>query len=568
MFYTYNPHRHVKIWLSKNPDSFLNLENQLRLIRMRSINPTDEINFVYDSSLLSAEAIEELDKFCLQYNIAAKDVQKDLLPQCKTVEENNLIKAYKDEIAHLDEGGNLAVACDILRWLRPVYELGTYTDFDVPVDTREIPPTVQVDKPLLVNMGSVVLGSGIESLALNNDTVAVVDCDAALEDIKKIQKTLFENSLAKPYSSVFQTHISTNIRSLEEFLPPFIVPILLKMDPNYAMLDELASISRGKTSRQVRHNIMKLTENNKVFSENILAGSFIFGFGYLSDQEKITAAAAQLRSTVQSQLGWFNWLFLPSAQYQQIKAIASIKDDNEFLTTMRKQTRMGMLKTNVIYTSGPGAVALGWLGRLFLKRETIDTDIALSSFAHYGLDKVFISENSLPMHAKSKEVVAKMSVTEVGKTNDLSWLEEGQNATVVREQKIEKSALTIQRFFRGNKVRAEAHLPASFLGMRDKTQAHIDKIEADLNGWFGFYRYRQRHEKIRALRGILTHFDKEHFDVDGFQKALASYRSTDISASLGKSETKALIDELTLFSHRAKIYRLTDSQGQLSLNLQ
>ena len=43
MPYELNPHRHVKIWLSKKPDIFLNQENQLRLVRIRAQNPDDVI---------------------------------------------------------------------------------------------------------------------------------------------------------------------------------------------------------------------------------------------------------------------------------------------------------------------------------------------------------------------------------------------------------------------------------------------------------------------------------------------------------------------------------------------
>lgn len=115
MAYTFNPHRHVKIWLSKDPDTFLNMENQLRLVKMRGINPKDEITLVYESSLLSANALAELHAFCAKHNITPKDVTKDLLPHCKTDLERALAEKYRDEITHLSEGGNLAVGSDILR---------------------------------------------------------------------------------------------------------------------------------------------------------------------------------------------------------------------------------------------------------------------------------------------------------------------------------------------------------------------------------------------------------------------------------------------------------------------
>lgn len=198
MPYLFNPHRHVKIWLSKDKDTFLNLENQMRLAKMREINPRDEIFFIYDSKLLSPSALSELESFCTRYNITPKDVQKDVIPQCQSEEERNLIEIYNDEVSHLSEGGNLASGSDILRWLKPVYELGTYTDFDVQVDTRKLPQTINVEKPLLLSLGSHPLDKDFEGLVLNNDIIAVVDTEAALADIQKIQKTIYLGCSKQP----------------------------------------------------------------------------------------------------------------------------------------------------------------------------------------------------------------------------------------------------------------------------------------------------------------------------------------------------------------------------------
>ncbi|MBN9230775.1 MAG: hypothetical protein BGO90_07795 [Legionella sp. 40-6] len=131
MTYNFNPHRHVKIWLSKDKDSFLNLENRVRLVKMRDDNPEDEITFIYDSSLLSARAQLELQTFCKQYGIIAKDVRTEIIPFCATDNQQTLIALYEDEIGNLDTGGNLAAASDILRWLKPVYDSGIYSDFDI-----------------------------------------------------------------------------------------------------------------------------------------------------------------------------------------------------------------------------------------------------------------------------------------------------------------------------------------------------------------------------------------------------------------------------------------------------
>ncbi len=52
MSYTFNPHHHVKIWLSKKPDSFLNFENQKRLIIVHS-NLSEMVCFVQKRLALS-----------------------------------------------------------------------------------------------------------------------------------------------------------------------------------------------------------------------------------------------------------------------------------------------------------------------------------------------------------------------------------------------------------------------------------------------------------------------------------------------------------------------------------
>lgn len=147
--YNYNPHQHVKIWLSNDRNSFLTLINQLRLVKMRNLNPADTINLVYDSRLLSDEALANLKTFCQKHNIVVHDIPKKIIPFCKTKEEEKLIQLYQDEIFNLEQGGNLGVASDLLRMLEAVYSLGTYSDFDVHIDTKKLPPLIQIKEPFL-----------------------------------------------------------------------------------------------------------------------------------------------------------------------------------------------------------------------------------------------------------------------------------------------------------------------------------------------------------------------------------------------------------------------------------
>jgi len=204
--YNYNPHRHVKIWLSKKENVFLNIENQMRLIKIAKKNATDKIYFIYDSKLLTETAITQLEAFCKKRgNIIPKDVTKDIIPACQTTEEKNLLTIYEDEITHLDKGGNLAVCSDILRWLEPVYTLGTYSDFDVDIDTTTLPANLSVNTCLLLNLGSFDQSLSLKDLQyqVTNDFFLQPLCDLIIKPLAACFNR-FPNPPANP-ESVFIT---------------------------------------------------------------------------------------------------------------------------------------------------------------------------------------------------------------------------------------------------------------------------------------------------------------------------------------------------------------------------
>ena len=97
MPYKYNPHSHVKVWVSSNPSVFMNFENQTRLIAIREKNPRDVIHLVYDSTMLNKQALHDLDVFCKENNIIPVDADtfKDKL---QSPQEQELYECYKDEI--------------------------------------------------------------------------------------------------------------------------------------------------------------------------------------------------------------------------------------------------------------------------------------------------------------------------------------------------------------------------------------------------------------------------------------------------------------------------------------
>lgn len=547
MSYDFNPHCHVKIWLSED-GNFLNLENRSRLIEMRDINPKDIIYFIYDSRLLSEKALKELESFCTRYNIISKDVQKDVIPDCHTEEEKKLIEIYNDEISHLNEGGNLAVGSDILRWVKPVYKLGSYTDFDVKVDTRMLPEIISVEKPLLLNLGSVAVKGDVESLIINNDIVAVVDSEQALSDIQKIQTAIYTYcSKQSTTENVIHKRRTKLGEELGELLSPFVAEMMLAIDLHEQSVSLLASLISGKTAREVRQHIIAVTADNLCYSKSILSQNKQ-SVTHLSDAAIITKATSLIRAATKEKLGWVYWLLLPKNQYKSIQALDSIQDDDTFLTQARAEYRKEMLQNGVAYTSGSFALT-SVFDKYFYKKDTINNEVALFSLTRYALDKAFISGCSFSLHANPRTVAARVCMKEAGIFSDLSWLQEGKAARARREQQI---------------IKEQEHLPQYFHDMREKMEGHIKKIQTDLKGFFGFYRYRERHAKIDALQKIMGHFNEQSFDIKAFDAALNSYRTKDVSASIGKSKTKELIDDLEGFSRHAKYYMM-DENGKVEI---
>lgn len=562
MPYSFNPHRHVKIWLSKDKEIFLNLENQLRLVKMREMNPDDEITLIYDSKLLSENAIDNLNQFCKKYNIIPKDV-RTLLTRCTIQEDVNLVEIYEDEINNLMRGGNLGVASDILRWLKPVYQLGTYSDFDVTINTRKLPKTIPVDRPLLLSLGSIAFLSGKEGLGLNNDIIAVVDEENASDAIKKIQQTLY-NYCRINNNSHFRFMRNLYREALISTFGLLIGTILLGNDPEFQLLKVLEQTELEQSTRSVRklrETIIKLTDT----VENFVASTYSVNTPL--SNETLKTIADNERNDLKKNLGFWGWLRLPSQKYQEIKEIIDIKDDRDFLDILRKESRSSLLKKAVVYSSGPFAVMTALFPKLFYTGEAIDNEIRSFAFSHYNLDKAFSSNNSCRFHTTRNEFVKSMANGE-RQICDLSWLEVGVEAQGKREEKIIEATKTIQQFFRNTRkeyhlkcTQAAVNLPKKFNKLHQEISSHIKQIESDLSGCFGFYRRAQRHEKIQALKGILAYFDVHgNFDYKKFQNERHQYQSDDIFASLGKSKTKELIERVISLSREARFYKLGNQE--------
>lgn len=175
---------------------------------------------------------------------------------CVSDEEKKLVSIYQDEIAHLDSGGNPAVGSDILRWLKPCYELGTYSDFDTNINTQTLPSEVEVEGSLLLNIGSALQSfpaGEFEFLHINNDLIAVVSPDAE-PLIKKIQTVIYNGcSPQKNDESVYRDY--------------------LKKDETYSLpsyqFEMLHKMSQGRSGHQVRSLILGETQVDEKDSPEI-----------------------------------------------------------------------------------------------------------------------------------------------------------------------------------------------------------------------------------------------------------------------------------------------------------
>ena len=561
--YPFNPHRHVKIWLTKDKDIFLNLENQLRLVRVRELNPNDEISFLYESRLLSDTALAALRIFCAKNKISAKDIHSDIIPLCETQYEQNLLTIYEGEIANFSQGVGLSVPSDILRVLKPVYSLGTYSDFDVAIDTRQLPAVVPVNGYLLCNLGSLQHVKNYETPYFNWDIFAVVDEPAALPTIQKVQASLYAACLRQEANqpSSYLRKMLQYASALDRILPPVAAVWLFnifKNSPEIATQLQLHNMALGKSSLELRQTIVAQTESNIIFSR------LVFPEATGSNTDIIHRVAIMKRQEIKKQLTWTNWFLMTRTEYQSLKSLAAIRDNDVFVTKLRLQQRQSLLKQSVLCTSGPGVAFCTLFPEVLYSLEEGKQRIVPYSLCTYGLDKAFLSQNGVPMHATQKKLLTLLN-GKIGETNDVSWLEEGRQKIHTREHRMMQATTKIQGFFKRQKVVQREAIPIKLVALENRINTHIEKIQHDLTGYFGFYRRHQRQEKIKALKGMLTHFYEGHFDIEAFRLALPSYQTDAVFASIGQSETKALCDELIRVSKQATMFSVSDSDGRAAL---
>ncbi len=438
--YTYDPHRHVRIWLSRDRDVFLNIENQLRFISMRYINPQAEIHLIYDRSLLSEAAIKAAHLFCARHRISLHDVQSEVIALCGSIEEQLLIALYQYEIEHLKQAGNLGVCSDILRWLSPVYKLGTYSDFDTMINTKNLPERISVQKPILLNVDSLSVDMPLKqcrSIILNNDVIAIIDEKNSIELIKKIQRSIYYTYLEPSKNNPYFKHINQLTHSLLAESDGVQVDDLIDEMTGDAFISHLSSIvenNPNKNAYALRKNIIYVTRNNDAYCK--------------AKHTTINMFASEIRDELA----------------QSTDAISRAKSasatDNELVIETREYHRLQFLKYSVMFTTGPMRVCAVLFWKLIYTLDEFQNDVKPYAFSHYQLES----------HFKSKQLY-RDEATELNtcddkfKSNDLSWLEEGWHAIAVREVRIKTAQQTLYRFFKSIKsnITAQQDLERSVL---------------------------------------------------------------------------------------------------------
>jgi len=561
MSYQYNPHRHVKIWLSNNRDVFMNFENQTRLIRIRDKNPKDTINLVYDSSLLNEHAIDELNEFCAENNIVAVDAhyfhprflaepfrtfcqENNITPQdepnyiaqflsastLQSEDEVSLYALYQEEIQNLQAGGNLGVASDILRWLSPVYRLGTYTDLDVQLDTAALPATIEVDAPLLLNIGSVKLGPK-EMLIVLNEYVAIIDEQAAKEQIKKIHRGLLTKLRLYDTDYIESTEESFGTGFLSRTLIGFMKN---RTEAIYIDKSNLPRITDERSSRQLRAYIHEVMSDQARYLD----------FNKHQVDETDDAIIQRLRKELASQLGIIKWLFFRK-EYNEIKDILA-NNDEQFIAEMMKKERSLYLKSIVICTTGPIEVARSLFNTHVLNTDDINQVVRPYSFSYYDLHKAFLSNNVIPMHENAFGMLRLLGA-DVGELNDSSWLEEGIALQETRQQKLARYQTHLAH-----------HLPRSLATMQVKIETHLYALNQAAQGFFSFFGKHTRENKIEELKNILTCFDKNEFNINDFRQLLTEIHchKPSLFARIFYRHSQTLIEDLEHLCVEAIVYRL------------
>lgn len=207
--YKFDITRYYCIWFSSQPDVFLDIENQLRLIRWRIKNPRATLSLLYSSECLNESSKEQAKKFCTKHKIALFDFDEDLYPFLEDKLDKKVFEIANSELkqARGKKHGNLAAASDCARILVPVIKkLGIYSELDISCQLSTLNAEVlELRAPVLLN-SEVILDSSFAILSPNSDFLAFSfnpDNPTELSAEALLAVRFVQQALIKKYSSPF-----------------------------------------------------------------------------------------------------------------------------------------------------------------------------------------------------------------------------------------------------------------------------------------------------------------------------------------------------------------------------
>lgn len=228
--YTFNANKAFFIWFSKDKETFLNIENQIRLINIRKENPALQITMIYSKVLLSDTAQANMSVFLFEYNIQAKDLEALCTEDADRYSPNEqlLITFAKTELQKwtTNEGGNSASASDILRTLSPILlDYGFYFQLSSSLKLEDKEKLIPINTPMVCwvdkdERGNTVVNNNFLALATIEETGELHPHAQFI--IEKIQATLL-SQYTKPLSiELFQTEQSVETLIFNGILDSFI----------------------------------------------------------------------------------------------------------------------------------------------------------------------------------------------------------------------------------------------------------------------------------------------------------------------------------------------------------
>lgn len=446
-------HRHVKIWfhIDTNKNNFINYENRLRLIEFRQKNPNDKISFVYSKNLLSSSAQENLLSFCKEHEFEPLAIE-DLAQEIKTDADQTLYKYMMMELvaAKNNTGGNLAVASDIARWLKPIYTRGIYSDLDVKVNTVGLPEILLIDKPYLTNYGTIVEGENKQSLMCNNDILMIGEINDTLSDANQINARIELNDIINKVVEWISNCYSAISEHLSKILKNELNELKKDLPKNYWSILEEEFFNLPKT-KQLSLFINKGYGDNPIEIRNNLDKKYSSCYEYVRLQinaskqalaiftEEYGAGPDDFIANDQLKHVIVDFYANQTATTPQLQDFLEKNGSEKYAQVTIAAAHHDLYKMFVINTIGP-KLFFSLMGGTFFSNEEVKSKVVYFSLIHYGLSKSFQSNVPMTLNAKSAPSAS------LGQGSDLYWLPLGKQ--VVEERERELAAIKIQRQWR------------------------------------------------------------------------------------------------------------------------